>query len=307
MKKLSTLGLSLATIAILSLSGCGSSSSDGTPTSTETPTVIKSGTFIDSKVQGVEYSTATQSGITDENGTFKYQDGETVTFKIGGINLGTTKGNEVVTPLDILGVTNAQSKNAVDMLVMLQSLDSDNDSSNGIQISTNTLDSSKSMSVDFTQDSNIDINSVLTQLNIDEDEIKSEIDAKKHFTESILAQYSNANDILTTDYLNGKTFYTKNYVDDNGDYYYRYTIITFTNNHYTAKEYNDYDGGRTWDEMGEDYTISNNSIVGNHTNAKLVKIQDNKLIVLESYGYPESWGAQVEEYWTTKPSNFPAE
>jgi len=307
MRKLSKLGLSLAIIATLSLSGCGGSSSSDDNTTAENTTVVKSGKFIDSQVSGIEYSTSTQHGITDENGSFSYIEGETVTFKIGGITLGNTQANDVITPLDTLGVTSAQSKNAVDMFIMLQSLDADNNNSNGIQISANTLESSNSMSVDFTQENLIDMSSILIQFGISSSNIKSEIDAKKHFTSSILSQYSNANDTLTTDYLNSKTFYTKSFVDSSGDYYYRYSKITYTNNHYTVKEYNDYSNGRVWEEYGEDYTISNNAIIGGHTNATLVKIQDKKLILLESYGYPESWGAQIEEYWTTKPSGFPAE
>ena len=301
-----TMSLAVVTALGLGLSGCGSSSSNPTDNNT-TQNVVKNGQFIDSKVQGIEYSTPTQNGVTDENGSFKYKDGETVAFKVGGINLGSAKAKDIITPLDVLGVTSAQSTNAVNMLILLQSLDSDKNTSNGIEISSSTLESSKTMSIDFTQNSPIDISSTLTQFGLSNSDIKSEIDAKKHFTQTILSTYESSNDILITSYLNGKTFYTKNFVDDNGDYYYRYVILSFSSNSYTAKEYNDYDGGRVWNEMGEDYVISNNSIVGNHTNAKLVKIKDDKIIVLESYGYPESWGAQVEEYWLNKPSGFPAE
>jgi len=36
--------------------------------------------FIDSAVKGLSYETATQSGVTDVDGTFKYLAGEKVTF-----------------------------------------------------------------------------------------------------------------------------------------------------------------------------------------------------------------------------------
>lgn len=296
------ISLSIVVTTALSFSGCGSSSSDDTVKKT-----TKNGIFIDSHVQGIEYSTETQNGITDENGSFKYKDGETVTFKIGGINLGTTKVNDIVTPLNVIGVTSADSTNVVNMLRMLQSLDEDKNASNGIKISSSTLDTSNSMNVDFTQKNPVDISSTLTQFGLNNNQIISKIDAKKHFTNSMISTYSSANDTLTTNYLNGKTFYTKNFVDDSGDYYYRYTIISFTDNYISVKEYNDFDGKRTWNTMGESYIISNNSITSDHSNAKLVKIKEDKLILLESYGYPESWGAQIEEYWTTKPKNFPSE
>ena len=57
-------GLSIIFIA------CGGGSSTTSSTS--------SGTFIDSKVIGLRYSTATQSGFTDINGAYKYKNGETI-------------------------------------------------------------------------------------------------------------------------------------------------------------------------------------------------------------------------------------
>jgi hypothetical protein len=300
--------MSLAVITAFGLgfNGCESSSSNPTNNNDDdiTQAIVIKGQFIDSQVQGIEYSTPTQNGVTDKNGNFKYKNGETVTFKIGGIKLGSTKAKDIITPINILGVTNAQSINAVNMLILLQSLDSDKNTSNGIEISSTTLDNSKTMDIDFTQSSPININSTLTQLGLSSSDIKSEVDAKKHFTETILSTYKSSNDILTTDYLNGKTFYTENFVDSSGNYHYRSSIISFTTKGYTVKEHNE---GESWKEMGEDYTISDNSIVGRHTNAKLVKIKDDRIIVLESYGYPENWGAQVEEYWLNKPSGFPTE
>jgi para-nitrobenzyl esterase len=48
--------------------------------------------FYDSPVAGLEYKTQTASGITNEKGKFKYYPGETVTFSIGGLVLGSARG-----------------------------------------------------------------------------------------------------------------------------------------------------------------------------------------------------------------------
>lgn len=55
-------------------------------------TEIRRGTFADGPVQGLAYRTQTLSGLTDEAGTFEYRDGETVTFSVGELVLGSAKG-----------------------------------------------------------------------------------------------------------------------------------------------------------------------------------------------------------------------
>ncbi|MCH6551686.1 MAG: peptide-methionine (S)-S-oxide reductase [Planctomycetes bacterium] len=44
--------------------------------------------FLDSPVGGIEYETPTHSGITDADGHYDYEPGETVTFSLGDIVLG---------------------------------------------------------------------------------------------------------------------------------------------------------------------------------------------------------------------------
>jgi len=60
------------------------------------------GVFLDSPVGGLNYQTATMSGITDENGTFMYHEGEIVTFLIGDVMLGSAPGNNIMTPVDLV-------------------------------------------------------------------------------------------------------------------------------------------------------------------------------------------------------------
>jgi hypothetical protein len=41
------------------------------------------------------------NGITDENGTFMYHEGETVAFMIGDLMLGSAPGSDIMTLIDL--------------------------------------------------------------------------------------------------------------------------------------------------------------------------------------------------------------
>lgn len=110
------------------LSGCGGGGSSGS-------SGVSTATFIDSPVEGLEFESATQHGVTDTNGNFIYKEGETVTFHIGNLYLGSAAPKEgKVTPMDILKTSNISDAQVVRMLQTLQTLDSDGDASNGITI-----------------------------------------------------------------------------------------------------------------------------------------------------------------------------
>ena len=119
------------------LTGCGSSS----PVST--------GVYKDAGVvSGLQYQTATQSGVTDAQGRFKYLDGEKVTFSVSNVTLGQATGAAVLTTFDLVGITpptsslgipynNPKSKKfqeALNISIFLQTLDEDGNTSNGIHI-----------------------------------------------------------------------------------------------------------------------------------------------------------------------------
>lgn len=54
-------------------------------------------------VAGLRYESATGSGLTDEFGTFEYQDTEVVTFLVGGVVVGVARGCERLTVADFVG------------------------------------------------------------------------------------------------------------------------------------------------------------------------------------------------------------
>ncbi|MEX2489284.1 MAG: hypothetical protein WD356_07105 [Pseudomonadales bacterium] len=110
-------------------------------------TTMVSGTFVDSPVDGLDYlglpsGTTGVTGDTGAAGGFEVEEGDTVTFSIGGLTLGTSgvvESNGIVTPAELAGDrTDANNARAIRIAQFLQSLDEDGDTSNGISISANT-------------------------------------------------------------------------------------------------------------------------------------------------------------------------
>ena len=110
---------------------------------------LLTGRFVDSAVIGLEYSTATQSGLTDADGSFSYQAGEQVTFSIGDITFPAVAGADLVTPLDVFGTTNIADPSVMNMTRLLQTLDIDGNPQNGIRLSSAAIASATGLSVDF--------------------------------------------------------------------------------------------------------------------------------------------------------------
>jgi hypothetical protein len=93
------------------------------------------GVFIDSPVQGLEvWIDGAKAGVTDAQGQFNYPEGKTVTFKIGALTLGTSSAPSIVTPADL----STDPASVQNILVALQSLDSDRNPANGITIAADT-------------------------------------------------------------------------------------------------------------------------------------------------------------------------
>jgi len=93
-------------------------------------------------VEGLGYETRTLSGMTNSNGEFQYRPGETVTFSVGHLVLGSVPGgNERVTPAHlVLGVNGDLKKlkipKATNMARFLHSVDEDDNVENGITITS---------------------------------------------------------------------------------------------------------------------------------------------------------------------------
>lgn len=119
-------------VAALLLAGCGGGGGGGSVVSADLV-----GTFIDAPVSGLEFESSASNGVTDTNGNFTYRKGEKVKFKIGNLHLGAAEPkNGKVTPLDLIAnASSAGDTRVTRILRTLQSLDSDGDTDNGIQVS----------------------------------------------------------------------------------------------------------------------------------------------------------------------------
>lgn len=127
-------GLLAAASLSVALAGCGggggSDDDEGPATGSE------AGVFTDAPVNGLAYTASPSgvTGVTGDNGTnggFRYEPGDTVTFTLGGLTLGSATGAAAVTPADI---SDGDATVAANLLVLLQSLDSD-DAEGAIAIS----------------------------------------------------------------------------------------------------------------------------------------------------------------------------
>lgn len=129
-KIINSLATVVAIVGISTLVGCSSS---GTA---DTAAVVLEGTFVDSPVEGLNYK-GTLTGQTDAGGHYSFVAGDQVEFLIGtSISLGTITGSvDPVSPLDFFGGTKTVNDQEVkNLLVLLQSLDTDGDPTNGIEI-----------------------------------------------------------------------------------------------------------------------------------------------------------------------------
>jgi hypothetical protein len=95
------------------------------------------GVFKDSNVTGLNYTSGTVSGVTAQDGTFNYQVGQQTTFKVGGLTLGSTVANAVVTPIDLVAGGSSATPAVLNITRLLMMADSDGDPDNGIVISAN--------------------------------------------------------------------------------------------------------------------------------------------------------------------------
>ena len=135
---------------------------------------VQTAYFIDSAVSGLSYSSSSQQGVTGSDGKFNYKAGETVTFKLGDITLGTAKPTSDKLLLKTLnnGTTEQGnlSNSSINRAVLLQTLDQDADSSNGIQLASTTLAQLKNTgTLDFTvapEQFAQQLGSLLSKLNI---------------------------------------------------------------------------------------------------------------------------------------------
>jgi hypothetical protein len=136
----------LLSIMLAACGGGSSSSGDDSPT-------VMTGQFIDSAVSGLRFQTATQSGYTNAAGNFKFIAGETVSFYIGDILLGSVTAKTQLTPIDLVsGAADGSDPQVQNLIRFIQSLDEDANPDNGITISNTITTFASGQTLDFTLD-----------------------------------------------------------------------------------------------------------------------------------------------------------
>ncbi|UCN00029.1 hypothetical protein LCX93_10935 [Sulfurimonas sp. SWIR-19] len=126
----SYIGLPVA--AGLLLVGCGGSGGD----STQPQSSVITGQFIDAAVTGLEYKCSSGTeGLTDALGYFTCKQGDNVAFSINGLSIGSAPAQAIITPITLAADNNTTATNIAQLL---QTLDSDNNLSNGITIDSDS-------------------------------------------------------------------------------------------------------------------------------------------------------------------------
>jgi len=135
------------TLAACGGSGYGDTTAAPTP---PPPPAVLSGIFVDSAVSGFHYATTTQNGSTDQEGTFMFAEGESVTFSIGDIDFPTVATAPQLSPFELAGTDDTSDTALINMSRLLQTLDADGDVDNGITISDSAHTFATGMTLDFT-------------------------------------------------------------------------------------------------------------------------------------------------------------
>eukprot|EP01022_Parablepharisma_sp_SALTPOND_P017389 TRINITY_DN27670_c0_g1_i1.p1 TRINITY_DN27670_c0_g1~~TRINITY_DN27670_c0_g1_i1.p1 ORF type:complete len:2846 (-),score=222.69 TRINITY_DN27670_c0_g1_i1:6612-14009(-) len=114
---------------------------NGSPKSLSTLDSPNDGTIVDGIISNLAYETSSGiTGYTDESGGFRYNDGDSVTFKIGGIIIGTATAEDLSENMiflqDLADVSRGDltDEYVTNMAVFLQSLDSQGTTEDGLQI-----------------------------------------------------------------------------------------------------------------------------------------------------------------------------
>lgn len=162
------LSLLFVLVLTLPLIGCGGNSGSSRRSSSVPPTAseVLEGDLVPA-ISGVNYSTASLNGNTDEAGLFRYSPGETVQFTLGETALGSARGGPEITLADlsqtkllvgtdelrrVVGLDWHPFHFLINRAVFLYSLDADNNPGNGIEITAEIVDLMGDTIISFEED-----------------------------------------------------------------------------------------------------------------------------------------------------------
>ncbi len=173
----------LSCLVVGVLSACGGGGGGG-------GTSIQSGQFLDSAVSGLYYETESRWGLTDANGRFYYWPGETVTFRLQGLYIGQALGAAVLTP-PMITPSGKHADYSLNLLRLLQSLDSDQTPSNGISLGSWQI--TQNINLDQSTDSFTTAQGVVDLMSAASATLVSAGSASDHFGDTLKTLASNSN------------------------------------------------------------------------------------------------------------------
>jgi hypothetical protein len=138
---------------LLSLVSCGGGDGDGDNNNNGLITSETSygGRFYDGLVTGLQYDFGEGVRVVGDDGWYFYLKNKPITFYVGNIEIGQTTGREIITPLTLVGVNDTSNATVLNIARFLQTLDDDNDLSNGIAISQDVRTAAAGKSINFEQ------------------------------------------------------------------------------------------------------------------------------------------------------------
>ena len=126
LSKITALILSGSLAFVVGCGGGGSSSSASASSDT-----TKTGTFIDAPVANLAYETSSGiTGVTDSEGHYRYNPGDSVVFKLGDMILNKPiPASDIVTPVDL---ADNNTTIAINLALIFQNLDTDGNPNDGV-------------------------------------------------------------------------------------------------------------------------------------------------------------------------------
>ena len=159
----------------------------------DTPMTYSVAAIVDGVVEGLEYfTTSGLTGLTDENGQFRYLNGDDITFKVGGVVLGTATAEDVVSGKtflqDIADVdrTDLNDEYLKNMATFLQSLDENHHPDDGIVITDATRMALQGTTLDLRTATEEEVQTLVENIGA---RYVNEMDAMKH-VKDMLVKYT---------------------------------------------------------------------------------------------------------------------
>ncbi|ETR72871.1 MAG: hypothetical protein OMM_01376 [Candidatus Magnetoglobus multicellularis str. Araruama] len=154
---------------------------------------VLTGVFKDGAVQGLNFETLTQRGITNSRGEFSYLDGEKITFSIKNLVLGSGMAKPLMTPIDL--VADAYDYNhpkVITLCRLLQSIDINGYLDDGIYISDAIANTIETHSINLNNTAQFENDMAILLPNLKNDftaninrSLVEAADAQKHLRETV--------------------------------------------------------------------------------------------------------------------------